>query len=44
MLKLIKYEIQTVWKDLLVVLAIILLLNLALITRVNVWKMKLFLD
>lgn len=38
MLKLIKYEIQTVWKDLLVVLAIILLLNLALLTRINVWK------
>lgn len=38
MLKLIKYELQTVWKDLLVVLAIILLLNLALLTRINVWK------
>lgn len=38
MLKLIKYELQTVWKDLLVVLAIILLLNLALLTRINVWR------
>lgn len=37
MFKLIKYEIQTVWKDLIVVLAIILLLNLALLTRINVW-------
>lgn len=37
MLKLIKYEIETVWKDLLVVLAIIVLLNLALLTRINVW-------
>jgi len=38
MLKLIKYEIQTVWKDLIVNLAIILLLNLALLTRINVWR------
>lgn len=41
MLKLIKYEIQTVWKDLLVVLAIIVLLNLALLTRFNVWPNEL---
>lgn len=41
MLKLIKYEIETVWKDILVVLAIIALLNLALLTRVNVWKSEL---
>lgn len=38
MLNLIKYEIKTVWKDLLIVLAVMALLNLALITRINVWK------
>ncbi|MCD2347837.1 hypothetical protein [Clostridium guangxiense] len=38
MLKLIKYEIKTVWRDLIILLAIVVLLNLALLTRVNVWK------
>lgn len=38
MLNLVKYEIKTVWKDLLIVLAVMALLNLALITRINVWK------
>jgi len=38
MLKLIKYEIKTVWKDLIMILAVMALLNLALMTRVNIWK------
>lgn len=43
MLKLIKYEIETVWKDLIMILAVMVLLNLALMTRINVWKSNLVL-
>ncbi|MFL0253227.1 hypothetical protein ACJDT4_22735 [Clostridium neuense] len=38
---LIKYELKTVWRDLLVILAVIILLNLALLTRINVWQSEL---
>lgn len=38
MFKLIKYEIKTISKEFLIVLAAIVFLNLALMTRINVWQ------
>lgn len=38
MLKLIKYEFKTISKEFLIILGAIILLNLALMTRINVWS------
>ncbi|MCD2347839.1 hypothetical protein [Clostridium guangxiense] len=38
MFKIIKYEIKTISKEFLIILAAIVLLNLVLMTRINVWK------
>lgn len=38
MLKLIKYEFKTISKEFLIILGAIILLNIALMTRINVWK------
>lgn len=38
MLKLIKYEFKTISKEFLIILGVIILLNLALMTRINVWS------
>lgn len=38
MLKLIKYEFKTIGKEFLIILGAIILLNIALMTRINVWS------
>lgn len=38
MLKLIKYEFKTISREFLIILGVIILLNIALMTRINVWR------